>query len=167
MELTGTEKRIRALFFELSLEDHGRTPHFAHLWTRAEATRPSRVFSRSLIVTAAVIVLVVACSFAIWSRSITQNALDIAAVKLPTAVAPELAAVVFDPPRSSRVPRPRKIVRPRQAETAVVTEAASLSAWQSPTSSLMESPTGVSFNSLPQLNQSAKDLESFLKESNQ
>jgi len=166
MELTGTEKRIQALFSELSLEDHSRTPHFEHLWTRAEATKPSRVplFSKSLAVT--VIVLVVAFSFAIWSRSITQNALNIAPVEIPTTALPQLATVV-NTPRSPHAQRPKRIARPRQIESDVVTEASLLSRWQSPTGSLMESPSRVSFNSLPQLNQSAKDLESFLKESNQ
>jgi hypothetical protein len=167
MELTGTEKRIRALFSELSLEDHSRTPHFAHLWTRAAATKPSRRFSKSLAVTAAVIILGVAFSFTIWSNSITQYALNIAPLDLPTTAASQLAAAVVDAPRSFHAQRPKRIARPRHTDRDVVTEAALLSNWESPTSSLMGSPSSVSFNSLPQLNQSAKALETFLKESNQ
>ena len=165
MELTGTEKRIQALFSELSLEDRSRTPHFAHLWTRAEATKPSRVFSKSLAATAAVIVLAVAFSFVIWSRSITQNALNIAPVEIPTTASPQLAAVTDTPPPPQHAKRIAR--RPRQTERPVINDAALLSRWQSPTSSFMESPSSVRLNSLPELNQSAKDLESFLKESNQ
>jgi hypothetical protein len=165
MELTGTEKRIQALFSELSLEDRSRTPHFAHLWTRAQATKPSRVFSKSLAVSAAVVVLAVAFSFVIWSTSITQNALNIAPVEIPTTASPQFAAVTDTPPP---VQHPKRIARrPRQTEGPVINDAALLSRWQSPTSSFMESPSSVRLNSLPELNQSAKDLESFLKESNQ
>ena len=165
MGLTGTEQRIQALFSELSLEDRGRTPHFAHLWTRAEATKPSRVFSKSLAATAAVIVLAVAFSFVIWSRSITQNALNIAPLEIPTTASPQLAAVTDTPPAAQHAKRIAR--RPRQTERPVINDAALLSRWQSPTSSFMESPSSVRLNSLPELNQSAKDLESFLKESKQ
>jgi len=167
MELTGTEKRIQALFSEQSLEDRGRTPHFAHLWTRAEATKPARVpLYAKLAVTAAAIVLAVACSFVVWSRSITQNAFNITPLEIPTTALPQLAAVIYTP-ASPRAQRAKRNARPRQTERAVITEAALLSSWESPTSSLMKSPTSVSFNALPQLDQSAKDLELFLKESNQ
>ena len=165
MELGGTEKRIQALFSELSLEDHSHVPSFEHLWTRAAATRsaPARAFTRSLVVTAAVIV-VAASSFALWSKQ-SPVVLNIAPLGIPATPLPQLAAVV-DTPRSPRAQRPKRIARPRQTESDVITEAALLSSWQSPTSTLMESPSRVNFNSLPQLNQSAKDLESFLKESN-
>lgn len=166
MELTGTEKRIQALFSELSLEDRSRTPHFEHLWTRAEATRPARSSGRLLAVTAAAIVLAVTSSFVIWSRSKPQNALNIAPLQIPATALPQVAAVI-DTPRTPHAQRPKRIARHRQTETEVITGAALLSSWQSPTNSLMESPSRVSFNSLPQLDQSAKDLESFLKESNQ
>jgi hypothetical protein len=164
MELAGTEKRIQALFSELSLEDRRRTPRFEYLWTRAEATRPARVSGRLLAVTAAVIVLVVACSFVIWSRSITQSALNIAPLEIPTTALPQLAAA-NTPPRTQHT---KRIVRlPHQTKNTAITDAALLSRWQSPTSTFMESPSSVRLNSLPELNQSAKDLESFLKESKQ
>ena len=167
MESTGAEKRIQALFSELSLADRRRLPRFEQLWMRAEATRPApvRVFSRSLAVSAAVVILTAASSFALWTVR-SQSVLNIAPLEIPTSASPQLASVV-EPLRSPRVPRQKRIARPRQNERAVITEAALLSRWQSPTQSFMESPSSVGFNSLPQLNQSAKDLESFLKESNQ
>lgn len=54
-------------------------------------------------------------------------------------------------------------------QRALEQQAAMLANWKSPTESFVTSPTPSSFDSLPQLNESAKDLQSFLqqKESNQ
>ena len=158
MELDGTEKRIQALFSELALEDRGRVPRFEKLCT--ETTRPAPVFRRSWVVTAAVVVIV-AGSFALWSRQ-SQTVLNIAPLEIPAPASPQLASIV-ELPRSQQ-PHRKRTIRQR----SVLSEAALLSRWQSPTQNFMQSPSSVSFNSLPQLNQSAKDLESFLpkKESN-
>ena len=160
MESGGTEKRIQALFSELALEDHGRVPRFEKLWT--QTTRPAPVFRRSLVV-AAVVVVVAVTSFALWSRQ-SQVVLNIAPLEIPT---PELASIV-ESRRPQQQPSRKRIVRPRRTEHLVSSEAALLSRWQSPTQNLMQAPSSVSLNSLPQLNQSAKELESFLpkKESN-
>ena len=160
MELDGTEKRIQALFSELALEDHTRLPRFEKLWT--QTTRPAQGLRRSWAVTAAVVVIVVASSFALWSKQ-SQTVLNIAPLEIPKPPSPQLAFSV-QPPRS-QPPHRKRTIRQR----SVLSEAALLSRWQSPTQNFMQSPSSVSFNSLPQLNQSAKDLESFLpkKESNQ
>ena len=160
MELGGTEKRIQALFSELSLEERNRVPRFEKLWT--QTTKPARGFRRSWAMTAAAVVIA-AASFALWSRQ-SQVVLNIAPVEIPT---PQLALIVESP--RPRQPRQKKIVRQRQPDRHVFSEAALLSRWQSPTQNFMQSPSSVNFNSLPQLDQSAKDLESFLpkKESNQ
>ena len=167
MELGGTEKRIQALFSELSLEDRTRAPRFEQLWTRVEKTTPAPMFRRSWA--AAVVVIAAATLFALWSRQ-SQTVLNIAPLEIPTPASPQVALVV-EPARPHQ-PRKKRIVRPRQPDS-VLSEAALLSRWQSPTQTFMQSPSSVSFNSLPQLNQSTKDLESFLtkndgrKESNQ
>lgn len=167
MEFDGTEKRIQALFSELSLEDHRRTPHFGQLWT--EAPTPTSLFTRSFAaVTAAVVVIAAAISFALWSTQY-ESALKIAPLELPITLKSELQpnqlAAVVESPRSPVHPRPGRTAHPRQ----ITTDAALLSRWQSPTQGFMETPSVPVFNSLPELNQSAKDLESFLpkKESNQ
>jgi len=49
----------------------------------------------------------------------------------------------------------------------VVTEAALLSKWQSPTQTFMEAPTAVALQTLPQLNQSVEDLKLFLSGNNE
>ena len=167
MELGGTEKRIQALFSELSLEDRAHLPRFAQLWTRVEKTSPAPLFRRSWAVTAAVVVIAAASSFALWSRQ-SQTVLNIAPLEIPAPASPQVASVIVEPARPHQ-PRQKRIVRHRQPDS-VFTEAALLSRWQSPTQNFMQSPSSVSLNSLPQLNQSAKDLESFLpkkKESNQ
>lgn len=165
MELDGTEKRIQALFSELSLEDLRRTPRFGQLWT--ETTSPRSLFTRSFAVTAAVVVITAAISFALWSTRY-ESALNISPLELPTLksdLQPNQLAAVVESPRQQVHPRPKRTVRPRQ----IITDAALLSRWQSPTQSFMDTPSVPVFNSLPELNQSAKDLESFLpkKESNQ
>jgi hypothetical protein len=144
-------------------------PRFEQLWTRAEATKPAPLFRRSFAVTAAVVVVAAAFSFALWSTQ-SQIALNIAPLQIPTSALPhvtQLAAVV-EPPRAQHS-RQKRTLRLRQTESIAITDAALLSRWQSPTESLMQSPSVVGFNSLPQLNQSARDFESFLpkKESNQ
>ena len=162
MELGGTEKRIQALFSELSLEDRVHVPRFEKLWTRVEKTSPAPLFRRSWAMTAAVVVITAASSFALWSRQ-SQTALNIAPLEIPTPASPQVASII-EPIRPHQ-PRKKRVVRPRQSDS-VFSEAALLSRWQSPTQNFMQSPSSVSFNSLPQLNQSAKDLESFLPKTN-
>ena len=162
MELGGTEKRIQALFSELSLEDSSHTPRFEQLWRRAETARPSRAFNSSMVVTAAV-VIVTAISFALWSRQ-SETVQNIAPVNVPTPTLPQLASLE---PLRSRPVRQKRIARLRLTERVVPIEVAQLSRWQSPTQSFMQSPTAMNLNSLPQLNQSARDLESFLPKTNE
>jgi hypothetical protein len=97
----------------------------------------------------------------------------------PQAISTPEAPRVEEPQKLASVPRRaqnrhRHFVRQKQIERTLAQRAAMLASWQSPTSKFLESPTGSVFNSLPQLNQSVKDLESFLpkvkesiKESNQ
>jgi hypothetical protein len=162
MQFDGTEKRIQALFSELSLEDQSCAPRFEKLWTRAA---PTPLFRRSFVLAAAVIVIAVGLSFALWSTQ-SESALNIAPLETPTLTAPQpnQFAVVVESPRAQPHPRQKRITRPRQ----IITDAALLSRWQSPTQSFMQSNSVPVFNSLPQLNESAKELESFLpkKESN-
>lgn len=156
MELGGTEKRIQALFSELSLEDRAHLPRFEQLWTRVEKTTPAPLFRRSWAV--AVVVIAAASLFLLWSNP-SQTVLNIAPLEIPTPASPQVVSVV-EPARPHQ-PRKKRIVRQRQPDR-VLSEAALLSRWQSPTQNFMQSPSSVSFNSLPQLDQSAKDLESFL-----
>jgi hypothetical protein len=78
---------------------------------------------------------------------------------LPRAIEEDkvLSATQRKSPRQFRkkVARQRKIERPVQ-------DLAMLSNWQSPTVSFLQFPVSPVFKSLPQLDQSARELESFL-----
>ena len=173
MELGGDEKRIQALFSELSFEDQSRVPHFGRLWTQVSTSRravaplreknvirPVAVFI-SLLVTAA------ACSLAVltWYRSTeTPNI----AIELPPAIeAPYTTTPAKLQPAKTELRRQKHITRRRQVDRRIATEAALLSSWQSPTQRFMASPTDLALGSLPALNQSAKDLESFLSKNSE
>jgi hypothetical protein len=183
MELAGDEKRIQALFSELSLQDAQVTPDFAKLWRAASVTQrvPAR-FSKSLVALVATLIVALAVLFVAFSRDkapTEQNVQNVA--PQPIAGRPS-----FQPYENSerdnkiarrRTPshshRRRTLARRPSREPALEQQAAMLANWKSPTANFMTSPTRSAFNSLPQLNESAKDLESFLstneslKESNQ
>jgi hypothetical protein len=175
MELGGDEKRIQALFSELSFADQSRVPQFAHLWTRAQAIQVSalrravaspreKTFIRPMAILVPVLVIAVVCSLALltWSRftpSPNPNIVNYVVPDTPNPVKPVLERVE---PR-----RQKHITRRRQVDRSLATEAALLSSWQSPTQQFMASPTVLGFSSLPQLNQSVKDLESFLSKNSE
>jgi hypothetical protein len=171
MELGGSEKRIQALFSELSLEDESTVPQFGHVWSCAQAVKVTEVrnLGRPVAVLLSLIVTAAAGSFAVWSwyRLTAPQTLEIAnrpqekAVEAP--LKPEPVKVVAVPQREKvRPKRQLNTARQRQTDRRIATEAALLSNWQSPTQRYVESPTGLVLTSLPQLNQSVKDLESFL-----
>ena len=86
MEFTGDEKRIQALFSELSLEDLNHAPHFEKLWRRAEANRSVVRRSALAFVTAAILAAV--CLVATWTwygASQSEQAANIPAQVIPTA----------------------------------------------------------------------------------
>lgn len=167
MEFSGDEKRIQALFSELSLEDQTRAPRFEKLWSRAEAhtPAPASLVTRFVFVATVVVVAMSFIAVRSWlSSSQSQRVANIPAQIIPTTAGPrvqhsELAAA------SKIVARPRSITR-RQTERTAITQAAMLSNWQSPTNILLTSPTLSVLSSLPQLNQSARDLEQFLPKKN-
>ena len=167
MEFSGDEKRIRALFSELSLEDQTHAPHFEKLWSRAEAntTAPASLVTRFVLVATVVIVVMSLVAARSWfSSSQSQQVASIPSQIIPTTAGPrvqhsELSAASRD------VARPRRFARRPTGRTAL-SKAAMLSNWQSPTNILLNSPTVSVLSSLPQLNQSARDLEQFLPKKN-
>jgi hypothetical protein len=167
MKFTGDEKRIQALFSELSLEDLHHAPHFEKLWPRAEANRSVVRRSALAFVTAAILAAV--CLVATWTwygASQSEQAANIPAQVIPTAsearvIQTEQLAKDF------RTIHPRRVVRPRQTGNVAIREAELLSEWQSPTSILLDSPTVSVLSSLPQLTSSARDLEQFLPKNNE
>jgi len=165
MEFSGDEKRIQALFSELSLEDQTRAPRFEKLWLRAETNTPAPLVMRLVLVATVVIVVMSFVTARAWlSSSQSQQVANIPPQIIPTTAGPrvqhsELSAASRD------VARPRRFAR-RQTERTAISQAAMLSNWQSPTNILLNSPTLSVLSSLPQLNQSARDLEQFLPKKN-
>ena len=174
MDLAGDEKKIQALFSELSFEDQRRTPQFEKLWPGAEVKRSASRFNRSLVFVMAAVLVIIAGMLAAWSRFISvQTPVDHQVQKPapqqiatpPTSEPEKLASV---PRRQRSHPnRHRSLARLKQTGPTLQEQAASLQNWQSPTATFLASPLASSFNSLPQLNQSAKDLESFLPKNSQ
>lgn len=167
MESGGNDKRIQALYSELSLENQTLAPQFERVWNSATTVKaiPGTGMRKPLLIAAAVTALV--CALAAWSW-----------YRLPASSPSEIAkqlpqpAIIESPeqPNSLPVSEPAKAHRRRQKRTAhrwATTEAAMLSSWQSPTARFMESPTSLVMSSLPQLNQSVKELESFLPANNE
>ena len=167
MELGGDEKRIQALFSELSFEDQSHVPQFGHLWTRAQVSKEISGIARPVAVLVSLLITAAASSLAVWTwyRSaetpniVVQLPATVEALYTPTPVKVEPARI------DSR--HQKHITRRRQVERGIATEAALLSSWQSPTQQFMASPTDLALGSLPALNQSAKDLESFLSKNSE
>lgn len=178
MELGGDEKRIQALFSELSFEEQSRVPQFGHLWTRAQVRKENTAgsLSRPVAVLVSLFVAAAACSLAVWTwyRS-SQSSPPNIVIQLPqSSDAPDTPSRIELQPARVEPPRRKYTTRRRQVDRRLATEAALLSSWQSPTQQFMTSPTTLALGSFPSLNQSIKDLESFLskndeimKESNQ
>ena len=182
MELVGEEKKIRALFSELRLADEQAAPSFAGVWNRAQLRTRTRVspLNFSLAVTAfAVFVAVVA--LALWSSSRQQTSPPDTAVVTPVTppVTPPLttgSTPPSTPPKGLSDAERRRAARnllaarfaARQraellaARRAEIRDATAISSWQSPTATLLSSQNDALLNSLPQLNESVKELKSFL-----
>ena len=167
MELGGTEKRIQALFSELSLEDLHHAPHFEKLWPRAEANRS--VVRRSALVFVTAAILAAMCLIATWTWYRASQSEQ--AANIPPQIVPTTSdARVSQPEQSAkdfRTIHPRRVARPRQTGNVAIREAELLSEWQSPTNILLDSPTVSVLSSLPQLTSSARDLEQFLPKNNE
>jgi len=175
MELSGEEKKLQALFSELKAADEETTPHFGATWNGAPiAPRKIRVFNPGFV--AAMILL--ACgvvAFAVWSRysrTTTSPQPLIATVPPSPATGAEAPALTTKEPQAPK-PKSAVIVARRNKATSrhnamlaanrrLEKDAKSIANWSSPTSALLESPSDEIFSSLPQLNQSATQLKSFL-----
>jgi len=179
MEIIGDDKKIRALFSEAKLADAQATPSFTSQWHRAQsrALRPGRAFKLSFAAATALLVCAL-ISLAVWSQYSqprpTYSA--VADLRAPESSKPaRVDNVAVDPAPVSSDPTVQRRVRSRvnrsatQANAALIasrgkstTEATTIDTWQSPTSALLTSQTDGLFKSLPQLNENANELKSFL-----
>jgi len=178
MTSIGEEQEIRALFSELKLADEQTAPGFTAVWHRAQARslRPRRAFNLSFAVATGLLVCALA-TLAFWSTR-SQPVAPAAASAVMSAEASSFApraeksTVAGAPePRQYSVPlvknRVRRLVAPRHAQEIAASqqltkEAKAIASWQSPTSDLLSSPSDGLFKSLPQLNENANELKSFL-----
>ena len=180
MELSGEEKKIRALFSELKTADELKAPLFARTWNRAQiAPRRTRVFSFALA-GVAMLLFGALVSFALWSRySAGPLPTNVTTANPPEVVNPAPPHPVINPtptsdpnkpapPRRNIAKSPRPRITPRQnaAELAdnrkLAQNAKAISNWQSPTADLLNSSSDELFSSLPQLNENASEMKSFL-----
>jgi hypothetical protein len=167
MELDGNEKKIQALYSELRLETDAGVPSFGSVWARATIVEEREV-RRPMALLIAFSVIAIACSFAIWLwyRSPVSPVQEIAK-QLPASVESSYKPAVDSPRPKAQPRRHHRTIRRKNTDRWTTTEAAMLSSWQSPTVQFMESPTSLTLSSLPKLNQSVKDLESFLPRNNE
>jgi len=175
MESIGDEKRIRALFSEVRFADEQAAPSFTATWHRAQsrALRPRRAFNLSFVTATALLILAMG-GLAVWSRytqpgdmkAVAATAAANFSVKISTQLDepredPEISNAAVNAQRRLRTPvrsQALNVARNRQAEQ----QAKQLANWQSPTSSLLASPSDNLFKSLPQLNENANEMKSFL-----
>jgi hypothetical protein len=175
MESIGDEKRIRALFSEVRFADEQAASGFTATWHRAQsrALRPRRAFNLSLVTATALLILALG-GLAVWSRytqpgdmkTVAATAAANFSVKISTQLdEPRADAGISNP----AVNAPRRLRRPVHSQALTVAknrqaeqQAKQLANWQSPTSSLLASPSDNLFKSLPQLNENANEMKSFL-----
>ncbi len=180
MELVGEQKRIQALFSELRLADEQSIPRFAVVWNRAEArtVRPARRFNLSFVAATALLICALV-SLALWSKysesPAPQNAAAVTGTTTPAAGSVQaiedgalnLPLSVRKPDRDKSRSRAKRLAAQKRALMLAVNlksarEAKVISNWQSPTSGLLKSQNDELLKSLPQLNESANELKSFL-----
>jgi hypothetical protein len=179
MELAGDEKKIQAWFLELKKEDGHSAPGFARLWKRALAIneKPRRTLRTAFAVATALLVITL-CALAFWSRNwhrgqeqnseATSRSTMPGSTSVPSQATPEPKhLVVNEAGNRIRVNRGQLSLAARgQAEftsrNAIIRNAVAISTWQSPTTTLMQSPGDDVLTSLPQLDQSATEFRSFL-----
>lgn len=180
MELSGEEKKLQALFSELKTADEETAPRFARVWNRA-ALKPRRGFVfNPAFVAAIALVLCAVVSLAVWSRYRQQTQPAVVRVETPAAPNTVKAPVpltverAVTPPASPASPSKHSTIVRRNRTTArrnsiqlaenrkLTRDAKAITDWESPTSALLSSSSDKLFSSLPQLNENANGLQSFL-----
>ena len=178
MESIGDEKRIRALFSEVRFADQQEAPSFTATWHRAQsrAIQPRRAFNLSFVTATALLIFALG-GLALWSKYSQPNERTYTASATITADfaithTGQKAEGDYAPPVvvKSQVRRLKRAVQKeslivaenRKAEEKAKAQAKELASWQSPTASLLNSPSDNLFKSLPQLNANANEMKSFL-----
>jgi hypothetical protein len=182
MELSGEEKRIQALFSELRFHDERIAPRFNLRLKRAAtaSVRPHRALHHGFAWAAVMIFAFAALLWWAGARLLRPVAPPLVANN-PSATKPDSlpatpkASSTQQPipnqrPKVSRVNRAflaRRLAARRQAEIVAANQKAlqdaqAISKWLSPTATLLSSSSAEVLTSLPQLNEKANQLKSFL-----
>ena len=178
MELDGEEKTIRALFREMKLEDDRATPAFVREWRR-EPFRPARVrFGRVAFAVAVVSVILV--STILLRRhllvvkplpnEVTEQHEMNAERDQKQSSRSDASSLLANEARTANnltskrrwSDRSRKHARLTSSLRRRKKEPSFLSDWQSPTRAFLRLPGADLLKRLPQLNQSSRELGSFL-----
>jgi len=177
MELSGEEKKLQALFSELKSADEETAPRFARVWNRATPeARRALIFNPAFVAAMALLVCAVV-SLAVWSRYRPQIQTTVVRVETPaapntgnsagsptvepTAVPPSIPAKENTTARRNRTTVRRNSIQ-LAANRKLTQDAKAITDWESPTSALLSSSSDELFSSLPQLNENANGLQSFL-----
>jgi len=178
MELVGEEKRIQALFSEVKLADEQTTPSFAGVWFRAQSktVRRPRAFNLLFVAAATGLLVCVLVSLGWWSKHRQQDPDVVATAPRGLATSPvrvglENEEVNLPKPMSkgkSRGAKSRALKLAARRDVLLVANrraarvAKTIASWQSPTATLLDSQIDELLKALPQLNQTANELKSFL-----
>ena len=190
MEIIGDDKKLRALYSEARVADQSVTPGFTAVWHRAQARslKPRRAFNLSFALVTALLVLMLG-SLAVWSLysprrdrhdEARKNESTPSGLAPVTATSPEKPNAGEEPriavkaprtpievavPRSGK-PRVRRSTTPADAKllasNQTTVKETTIDSWQSPTATLLSSPTDGLFKSVPQLNENANEMKSAL-----
>lgn len=183
MEIIGADKKLRALFSEANAADQAATPSFTSMWHRAQARslKPRRAFNLSFALVTALLVLTLG-SLAVWSmystrsdqrEAVTPGKAAPVAVNSPEKPKTEENVMTAEKAPQAPIERPvQRSLKPRARRSTAQTGAqliasttvkeTTIETWQSPTSALLTSPTDGLFKSVPQLNENANEMKSFL-----
>jgi len=172
MNLNGDEKRIRQLFRDLNCDDERSTPEFARVIAAARSRGPrtqngTRLFALAWVVSAVVIAVLIAVSIATRHSKAQQPpdpGSEVAESNPATESEPPVAVPsppVGAPNTVAHQTGPKR-VRRRGHSDELATRMRMLSAWQSPTASLLRSPGEEMFKSLPRLGESLQSIKIFL-----
>jgi len=146
------------------------------VWNRATPAAAALRLHPAFVAATALLVCAV-ISLAVWSRY--RNQTEPAVVRVETPAAPKTAhASEWPAAEPSAAPattptkenttarRNRTTVRRNSIQLAanrkLTRDAKAITDWESPTSALLSSPSDALFSSLPQLNENANGLQSFL-----
>ena len=170
MNLNGDEKRIQQLFREMSLDDQRRAPQFASVLAAAgSGMARSQNRTRSLRFAMAVAMLcaalLIAMAIIVRPSKPQGPARDEQATgpTIPPETPPSIAQ--RQPVIGTPGVEPGRVIikhtRHRRTTDQLTNAMNSLFAWQSPTASLLKTPSDELLRSLPRLGESLQTIKSF------